>query len=586
MSMFAKTVGSRASRRRAGVSVQLEVEVLESRVVPYAVSGGAWPSPQLVTISFVPDGTIVGTNSSGYAYSNLFAKFNARFGSAARWEAEILRAAQSWAQQTNLNFAVVSDNGTAIGQGSYQQGDPGMGDIRIGGYSFGNGTLAQAYMPPPLNNYSIAGDIQFNTGQTFNINGFAYDLFTVAAHEFGHALGLNHSSVYTAEMYPTYNGVKRTLSSDDTAGIRNIYSNNNPRSPDTYDSVASNDTEATATNLTSLLDLISMNALVTGLDITTTSDVDYFTVTAPLLTTGTLTVGVQSTGLSLLTPAVTIYAGDGSTVLTSASGAGQLNGSTLTLTVNNVLPLQQFYFKVAGADSTAFSTGAYAMSVNFGIGTPQAVTAPSTQLANGNPIQGGGGQPDTPGQNGDDIPGFDTFHAAPAANAATVPSAVIPGDRGAAGGFLRTDAVVSTPVIANAGASLLPTVRPVFLLGEPGVVPVAPATREAVSPASPGPSDGAAAEQPGPVDAAPQPLPRPALAPAGEGVEGRATPTPWREACDSYFAGVAREEADGASAAGPADHAAELQAMALLAAAGLGALRDDEKTWRKDPPER
>src|SRR5262249_33217293 len=136
MSFFGKTVGSRSSRRRAGASVQLQVEALESRGGPYAVSGGAWPGPQLVTIRFVPDGTIVGTNSGGYVYSNLFAKFNAKFGSAAKWEAEILRAAQSWAQQSNLNFAVVSDNGTAIGQGAYQQGDPNMGDIRIGGYSF------------------------------------------------------------------------------------------------------------------------------------------------------------------------------------------------------------------------------------------------------------------------------------------------------------------------------------------------------------------------------------------------------------------------------------------------------------------
>jgi hypothetical protein len=84
----------------------------------------------------------------------------------------------------------VSDNGTGAGGGSYQQGDPGMGDIRVGGYEFGSGQLGGTYYPPPVNNFSIAGDIDFNTALAWNDNGQSYDLFTVAAHEMGHALGL------------------------------------------------------------------------------------------------------------------------------------------------------------------------------------------------------------------------------------------------------------------------------------------------------------------------------------------------------------------------------------------------------------
>ena len=89
------------------------------------------------------------------------------------------RPAQVWAQQTNINFAVVPDDGAPAGSGADQQGDPGFGDIRIGGYNFGSSTLALTYQPPPVNNYSIAGDMTFNTGQAFNI-GSTYDLFTVA----------------------------------------------------------------------------------------------------------------------------------------------------------------------------------------------------------------------------------------------------------------------------------------------------------------------------------------------------------------------------------------------------------------------
>ncbi|XP_071968104.1 matrix metalloproteinase-9 [Engystomops pustulosus] len=51
-----------------------------------------------------------------------------------------------------------------------------------------------------------------------------YSLFLVAAHEFGHALGLEHSSVQDALMYPMYKYVKDfELHSDDINGIQYLY---------------------------------------------------------------------------------------------------------------------------------------------------------------------------------------------------------------------------------------------------------------------------------------------------------------------------------------------------------------------------
>jgi hypothetical protein len=374
------------------------LEPLESRVVPYATTGNAWPHPELVTISFQPDGT-----NLGGVTSNLLSTFNARFGSASAWQNVILQAAQTWAQNAKVNFAVVSDSGAASGSGNYQQGDPTFGDVRIGGAGLGT-ILAEASMPPPVNNYSGAGDLTFNTAKGFDITGLDYDLYTVALHEFGHALGLDHSSSRFAVMYSSYTGVFTGLDKDDISGIQAIYG---ARANDSFDAAASNDTSATASNLNSYVDPTSLRAVLTGLDVTTTSDVDYYKVTAPSGGNGKITVRLDSGGFSLLRPSLKVY-NSAQRLLASATGTGD-SGASLTVSLS-VTAGQTYYIRVAGADTTAFGTGAYALTVDFNSTTPPAPAGPNTQTANGNPIQGGGGLADSPPQ-GEENAGFDTFSA-------------------------------------------------------------------------------------------------------------------------------------------------------------------------------
>src|SRR5947207_1237014 len=134
MAFLRRSVWGRAPRPRVAPRPRLQLELLESRTVPYAVTGNAWPHPELISLSAVPDGTQITSSVNGPITSNLFSAFNAKFGSPAVWENQILRAAQVWAQQTNINFTIVGDSGASIGAGSYQQGDPTFGDIRITGF--------------------------------------------------------------------------------------------------------------------------------------------------------------------------------------------------------------------------------------------------------------------------------------------------------------------------------------------------------------------------------------------------------------------------------------------------------------------
>jgi Matrixin/Bacterial Ig-like domain len=391
MSLFRRWVRPTQStgRSRRKNRVCPVIEGLESRVVLYSASGNAWPNPQVIAISFMPDGT----NLSGGETSNLFASFNSNSSLDGKWQNIILQAAQTWAQETNINFIVVPDDGDPVGSGPDVQGRPGMGDIRIGGYNFGSSTLALTYQPPSANNFSIAGTMTFNTGQSFNASS-TYNLFTVAMHEFGHALGLNESSVTNAVMYGSYTGEKTGLASDDIAGIRSIYSANEPRMPDAYNTNgASNGTLSTAASINPQINTSSLTALVPNLDISTAGQLEYFSFNAPSGTGSTVELDVQSSGLSLLSPEVTVYAANGSTVLASANGEG-LYGTTLTLSLSGVTAGEQFYVKVQGADTTQMGTGNYALGLNFKGSTPPTEASPIVAEPDGNPERLSEGQAD------------------------------------------------------------------------------------------------------------------------------------------------------------------------------------------------
>ena len=76
-----------------------------------------------------------------------------------------------WQKVANVNFTLVSDNGSPLGVSGNQQSDSRFGDIRIGGYAMSSSILAFAYLAPPANGGTNAGDMFFNTTQSWQING-------------------------------------------------------------------------------------------------------------------------------------------------------------------------------------------------------------------------------------------------------------------------------------------------------------------------------------------------------------------------------------------------------------------------------
>ena len=69
------------------------------------------------------------------------------------------------------------------------------------------------------------GRVHFDEDQTFtDSTAQGISLLLIAVHEFGHTLGLDHSSVQSAIMYPSYTpGMAANLDQDDINGIRAIY---------------------------------------------------------------------------------------------------------------------------------------------------------------------------------------------------------------------------------------------------------------------------------------------------------------------------------------------------------------------------
>ena len=134
---------------------------------------------------------------------------------------DTLRLAFSkWQAVTNLDF-YEKDSGEAdimvsFERSSHRDGNPFDGR---------GGDLAHAFYPH--NNAGLSGDVHYDNDEYFTLGSKrGYDFLWVTVHELGHSLGLTHSNVKEAIMYPKVSkGSKGNvdLTYDDIVGIQHIY---------------------------------------------------------------------------------------------------------------------------------------------------------------------------------------------------------------------------------------------------------------------------------------------------------------------------------------------------------------------------
>lgn len=338
-----------------------------------------WPDPGHLTLSITPDGSAV--SGSACALSRVLGTAGTPAYAASL--TAVLKAFQSWAVLTPINVGLVPDAGAPAGQAGPPERRPGQGDLRLAARPLDPSTLALSLPYDPYSAWS--GEVVLNSDARFGDGSSgSFNLYDAALHEAGRVLGLPDSADPASAMSAAAVSGRAGLSASDVAAVQALYG---ARRPDAADAAGGNDSPWTASPLPCLgnaADLAAPGAAVEA-DLSTASDLDTYAVNAPR-DGGAFAVVLRASGLSLLTPSVTVLDALGQPVV-SASTADPL-ANDLTVTVPAGLPSAAYYVRVGGARADVFGIGSYRVAA----GAPD--LARTAAAATPAPVVGAAGLPD------------------------------------------------------------------------------------------------------------------------------------------------------------------------------------------------
>jgi hypothetical protein len=178
--------------RRRRIRILSACLLLAGAASAYVLMGVKWPT---------------GTNM-GFTVNLASAKISGQLSS-------VLSAAATWSALNPSGFRMTYQGPTAVvgyhydGANTIGWQDQGASSTLATTYTWSSGATI------------LENDIVFNDAQTWSITGGSYDVETVALHEMGHVVGLDHSSSGIMQAY--YAGIQRSIYADARAGFYAMY---------------------------------------------------------------------------------------------------------------------------------------------------------------------------------------------------------------------------------------------------------------------------------------------------------------------------------------------------------------------------
>ena len=178
----------------------------------------------------------------------------------------------------------------------------------------------------------------FNSAMSWQINT-TYDIQTVALHEFGHSLGMGHTTDTNASMYASYMGEKQEPTTDDIRGSRRSGRRHarpvQQRRPEQF--------ELQERGESHVLHRRQRTDRTPDLSIHSTTLNEWFYVTVPASTTGTMVATMQSSNLSSLSPRITVF---DTSLKSKGTASSTAYGDTVSVSIPGVQAGQGFYIRV------------------------------------------------------------------------------------------------------------------------------------------------------------------------------------------------------------------------------------------------